>query len=249
MSEISEAFKQDVVAQIESLPQSFKVSGVEVGDDDIVAVAKIGIRTMGTTPLLQVRRVDEMLKVEVRHLATLGPKNSLTNLTVNGLACDMVQKIIGKKELSRQDRICHVLMVDAFTSRKRNVWDLMAMITLEMNNWPLPTRSVVAFLDGEVYVDAALDCDFETLPEALEDRLQIVASQAKILAIILRSVRRELSEAPASADECFRETSEIKKMLKNDSKRDSEAAAESQEEDLEDAAANAITEEDDELAI
>jgi hypothetical protein len=143
-----------------------------------------------------------------------------------------------------------VLTLDAFTSRKKTVWELMAMITLEMNNFHLDTRSVVDFKDGEVFVDTALDCDFESVPDTFEDRLQNVASHAKLLEDILHVVRRNISDEPASSDECFRGISKIQRMLKKDSKNgEGNGDAEGEQKEQDTPAAVDSGEEDEELTI
>lgn len=251
MSDISKAFKESVIAKIKALPEVYDVSEIEVGDDDVIALAEIGcINGTGTTPILRVSRTKDMLDIEIRRLAFLGPENSVTNLTVTSLFRDLAQMFVGKEDLTRQDRLLHVLALDAFTSRKKTVWELMAMIALEMNNFHLATRSVVDFSDGEVFVDTALDCDFESVPDAFEDRIQSVAGHAKLLEDILRVVRRNISDEPASADECFRGFSKIQRMLKKDSKNgegNGDAEGEKQEQDAPVAADS--SEEDEELTI
>jgi hypothetical protein len=106
------------------------------------------------------------------------------------------------------------------------------------------------FSDREVFVDTELDCDFESVPDAFEYRLQNVASHAKLLEDILRVVRRNISEEPASANECFRGISNIQRMLRKDSKNDGancDAEGEKKEDDA--PAAVASGEEDEELTI
>ena len=218
MSTISNDFKEKVVQRMADMPEIYKITGIELGEDDVISTARIGCITgSSTTPELRFSCRGKLLNIEVRQIAFLGSQYSLTNQTVAGLFRDLIKLLVKKEELTQQDHTLHKLALEAFTGRQRTVWELMAMITMEMNNFHHATRSVVDFTDGEVYVDTAMECDFETVPTAIRERLQELAGHAKILEDILHIVRRKISEEPASADECFRETSMIVDLLKQNS--------------------------------
>ena len=228
MSDISKAFKMDLITKLGKLAECFGLEAIEMGEDDNIAFALVGCLSITSTPppALHIRRKKDMLSIMIRDLASLGPNNSVTNVAVSSLFRDLAQMLVGKEELTHQTKLSHVLTFDAFTSRKKTVWELMAMITLEMNNYHISTRSVVNFSDGEVYVDTAMDCDFESAPDTVEDRIQNLLFHAKLLQDILRVVRRDISNEPATADELFQEVSSVMELQKSDSDNNASAGDE-----------------------
>lgn len=211
-SENEKSLKADFVKHIGNLPEKYRLSGVEQGEDDVLATASIGsIRPLGSKPELRVVKQSSVVTLEIRQIAFLGSGNGMTNLCVNGLMQDVTDALCQDKELGRTDRALHGLMLNAFRGEKKTIWDLIAMIVLDLNNRTVSSRSVVDFRDGEVYADTLLGRDLDCVPEAFEDCFERLASHAALLADSIHFVRHVIGDEPLSMREVV---SEVKKGIR-----------------------------------
>ena len=224
MSNINGKFKEAVCECLGTFSEKFQLENINQGDDDVVAIADFkGIQGAATTPVINVTRQKGLLVMAIRNLAYLGPENSISHLATSDLFRDLTRMIVNEGEITPKDRLMHVLMLNAFAGQRKDVWDLMGMITMEINNFHLLTRSLVDYRDGEVYVEAVIEeCDFECLPGYMEDRLQNLAGHAQHLAHVLHIIRLKISCEPTSSDEHYRDYSRIQTLLKTPDSGESE---------------------------
>ena len=224
MSNINGKFKEAVCECLGTFSEKYQLEDIKEGDDDVIAIADFnGIQGITTTPVLHVTRQKGMLVMGIRNLAYLGPENSIAHLATSDLFRDLTRMIVNEEEITPKDRLMHVLMLNAFAGQRKDVWDLMGMITMEINNFHLLTRSLVDYRDGEVYVEAVIEeCDFECLPGYMEDRVQNLAGHAQHLAHVLHIIRLKISCEPASSDEQYRDFSRIQALLKTPDRGESE---------------------------
>lgn len=251
MSPVSSKFKASVIAQLKAQAENFNLTEIQTGDDEVIALAHIaGFYDAGTSPLLSVRRVQDRLVIAIRNLAYLGKPSSVTNLTVDFIWGELAHMVIAKEGCSRKARLTHVLALDAFTSRQKTTEDFCAMVVLAMNKHYLSSRSMVDFADGEVSVDSVQDCDFDTEPPCLFDRLDEVAGHSHMLSRILGVVRQEVSEDPVSAAECRRSITKLEQLLNqrfDEACSSGSATSEGQGQDV--SAVTTPSEEDEEITI
>ena len=224
MSNINGKFKEAVCECLGTFSEKYQLEDIKEGDDDVIAIADFnGIQGITTTPVLHVTRQKGMLVMGIRNLAYLGPENSIAHLATSDLFRDLTRMIVNEEGITPKDRLMHVLMMNAFADQRKDVWDLMGMITMEMNNFHLLTRSLVDYRDGEVYVETVIDgCDFKNLPSCLEERIQSLASHAQLLAHVLHIIRLKISCEPTSSDEHYRDYSRIQTLLKTPDSGESE---------------------------
>ena len=214
MTEMNKEFKYKMVAALKALADEYGLSEIKCGDDELIARAKINcINGMCANPVLMVEEKHEMIAIRIRQVASIGTEKSVTNLTVATLFRDLASALFKKEELDRKDALLHVLAIEGFVRQQKNVWDLLAMIVCEMNNYHTETRSVVDYQDGEVFVDSALDCDFETVPDKFEKRLRTTIGHAQLLADILAIVREKISSEPVVVNEYQHEVGKVKRAL------------------------------------
>jgi len=224
MSNVSTEFKQRVIEKLKALSEKYDMTDIEQGDDEVIATANLGWeKEMGTTPSLRIECQRDLLVLAVRELTYLGSKNSIGNACVYGVTREVTDLLCDKeKEWTRKDRLMHVLMLDAFKNQHKNLWDLMGMVAMSINNMFVATRSIVDYGDGEAWVDTALECDFESIPERFGERFEQLAAHSRFLTDMLYVIRYRIGDESASALEVHKGFSRIQALLKESDKKDKE---------------------------
>lgn len=176
-------FKTEVVAKVKSFAEKFKLDDVEAGDDSEIIRARILPWAECLKPgALVIRKKNGHLAVQIRNVIFCGSKGSPTNRTVNyvvkHLFCPPRQQDDGLEE----DQVMLMgLMVDQFTAGRRTVEDLLALVTAATNDVTTFSRAITDPFDGEVYIEAITESDFEAIPDSLEDLIGGVLMHAELL--------------------------------------------------------------------
>ena len=171
MTEWQSEFKDNVVAELDGLPEELHLEQAEAGEEEVLATAVVaGLTLPGSlepTALGVVGR-EEGITIEIRNVWFAGSRGATVNRVVSYIMRHMFMPS-ETDEWPGEDQIalCGV-QVDLFRSSNRTTADLMAMIVAASNDVALRTSAAVDFFDGEIVVQTFVPCEPSKVPADFE---------------------------------------------------------------------------------
>lgn len=183
MKTVTKEYKTKVAAKINSLAGKFKLGDIEIAEHNEIIRARIQPWADSLKPgLLIIQKKNDYLLVEIRNVIFCGSRGSLTNRTVNYLVKHLFCPPRQQDDSPEEDQeMLMGLMVDQFTTSRRTVEDLLALVAAATNNLTTFSRAITDAVDGEVYVEGLTESDFDTIPDSLQDLIGGVLMHAELL--------------------------------------------------------------------
>jgi len=224
MTKWNDAFKQDVVAELNTLADELHLDAAEAGEDDVLATAIVaGLSGQDTLEpvLLRILGHEEGIRVEMRNVCFAGSHGAIVNRAMRYI---MGRLFTPRKQedMPGRDQIALCgLFADQFRNGNRTTDDLVAMIAVASNAVTLRTSAAIDIRNGEVLVDTFVPCDEGELPEDFEGPLRWVLHHSSMIQQTARFVRDLLSPDHVPAPQTIEKLSE--KLLSLDEIQDGQA--------------------------
>jgi len=229
-AQLSQSFKEAVVAVLASVAEKFHLSNPAVGEDQVVAAAAVD----GFPGRLQRHLVAwadpeaELLKIMVRNCCYCGSSGSLTNRTVvQFLRRLFMLPVEGSAELDDTQLVLLTLLAETFRSELKTTDDLVALVVAGSNDVATRTRAGLDARDGEVFCDISLAVDdFRRPPEGLEDAIGALLQHGALIARFDENMRNAFAPDHAPSPRT------IEQLAQAFSKNGKETGAEARQEVL-----------------
>lgn len=192
MQTTSTAFKNMVADALKQLnTDSLGLRNIEAGDGDLVAKAIVGgVPTGSMLPMaLVLRRHHDHMVVEARMVSHVGSAGSLMNCTaVEYLRTLLNPEDDGPERLSDRMGILR-LFLHTYMASSHTTEEFLANLIEASNASHVFTRAIRDPRDGEVYLTAAMECDYSQMPRGFTMIVEAVLDHARKIAGIARLIQ------------------------------------------------------------
>jgi hypothetical protein len=205
MKTLKSEFKELIISALEKHAEDWDLIGIESGEDSLIASAAVhGVRAGGMIPpCLRIVERNGLLGIEVRKITTVGSAGTTFNRAVRHLVSRLVFRDFNDDETKFMENIemCEI-HAGLFLNSPRTAEDLLIAVIQGSNDSVVFTRAIIDSRDGEAYVSAAIECDYEALPPSFVNVTEAVLSHAARLGRFVRIMRDlVIPDTPPSREE------------------------------------------------
>lgn len=238
MNDKLKSFKKLALAWLDHNRERLQLGEPLTGESDhLLAGAPVeGLGDGQQDRVLVFAKRGNALIVRCHHVLYLGSKGEHANRTAFHLLCKLFACDSEEFDNLRDDQFDLMgLLVEQFRARRRQTDELLAHVVFGSNDLTVWTKASVDWRDGEVVVELTQPCEFDSLPESLDDDVLAVLNHAQRLIRVDHVVRQLFTPEPRMSDVA------LNRLKRNLIELVEQRAATADSKEQEDAEAEALT--------